>query len=185
MKWVAFFTQTGSEICDLSERINIKPSLIITDNVYDDPTVDSRIHTMPCVKRINYKVRNKQEKEDMYREHLKDADVITLHGWLNIVPPVICNKFRIYNGHPGLITLYPELKGKNPQERVFESIGKYMYVGSVVHKVTSEIDGGDVIVAAKTYNTHCSTLDETYATLKKTSLDSWVDFFNHKCYNQL
>jgi folate-dependent phosphoribosylglycinamide formyltransferase PurN len=183
-KWCALFSQTGSEICDLSDRLGFKPDLIITDNLYNSPEIDSRIHSMPVVDKVFIKVYNPKEKVELYRKVFKGFDVITLHGWLNIIPPQTCEEFTIYNGHPGLITHYPELKGKDPQVRTFENIGRFMYVGSVVHRVTPEVDGGAVVVASKTYNTHCSTLDETYNTLKKTSLDSWLDFFNHKCYNQ-
>ena len=44
-------------------------------------------------------------------------DLITLHGYLRIIPENICKQCKhIYNGHPGLINMYPELKGKDPQE---------------------------------------------------------------------
>ena len=58
---------------------------------------------------------------------VKDVDntLITLNGWLRIVPPDKCAKYNIYNGHPGLITKYPELKGKDPQQRMWENIHEY------------------------------------------------------------
>ena len=86
--------------------------------------------------------------------------IITLHGWLRIMPPSICEKFKIYNGHPGLITDYPELKGKDPQERMFND-GNYTYYGSVVHKVVPEVDSGEIVSEVKRFNTMKS-LDEVY-----------------------
>ena len=58
------------------------------------------------------------------------------------MPPGVCDAFEIYNGHPGLITKYPELKGKDPQERSFK---QYETAGAVLHKVTAGVDEGDVI----------------------------------------
>ena len=33
MKWIAFFSQTGSEIVELSKSIGRKPDLLVTNNV--------------------------------------------------------------------------------------------------------------------------------------------------------
>jgi folate-dependent phosphoribosylglycinamide formyltransferase PurN len=57
-------------------------------------------------------------------EQFPDA-IVTLHGWLRVIPAYVCERSRIYNGHPGLITKYPELKGKDPQVRAFIKEGKY------------------------------------------------------------
>jgi folate-dependent phosphoribosylglycinamide formyltransferase PurN len=80
----------------------------------------------------------------------------------------------IYNGHPGLITYYPELKGKDPQIRAWE--GKYETVGSVVHKVTEGVDEGGVVRFSAVKNV-ATDLDTMYDLLKQTSLDSWIKFF--------
>ena len=74
---------------------------------------------------------------------LYENPIITLHGWLRIMPPEICNRYEIYNGHPGLITKYPELKGKDPQMRAWE--GDYEFCGSVLHRVTEGVDEGEII----------------------------------------
>lgn len=97
--------------------------------------------------------------------------LITLHGYLRILPANICNRYTILNGHPGLITKYPELKGKDPQVRAWE--GKYPLIGSVVHKVTPGVDEGEVITSV-CYTNRCDTLDEIYGKLKQSSLESWL-----------
>ena len=181
MKWLALFSQTGSEIANISDKINIKPTTILTDNL-DITKHDKRITRFQY---WNIKTNTYQQKLDYYRELFKDYDVITLHGWLNIIPKEICREFKIYNGHPGLINVYPELKGKDPQVRAFEGIGKYLYVGSVIHEVTEYVDCGRIICDAKAYNVHCVTLDDTYRVLKETSLSTWVDFFTNRRYNSI
>jgi folate-dependent phosphoribosylglycinamide formyltransferase PurN len=82
----------------------------------------------------------------------------------------------MYNGHPGLITYYPELKGKDPQKRAWENIASYTYIGSVIHDVTAEVDSGNIFFQKKRFSVNCTSLDETYKELKETSLETWVEF---------
>ena len=137
--WVTLFSQTGAEIADISESLGRWPDLIITNKRPNHlRTIDSRI--------VEYgytELPNIPTLEDI-ENVLKDNAIITLHGWLRIMPPDICEKYLIYNGHPGLITKYPELKGKDPQVRAFE--GKYPIAGAVIHKVVAGVDEGKVIL---------------------------------------
>jgi folate-dependent phosphoribosylglycinamide formyltransferase PurN len=184
MKWAALFSQTGSEICNLSEKLGHYPDLVISDNTDEANIVDPRIE-LNCKKLLwrKYRGLTKEEKLDYYRKHLQGFDIVTLHGWLNIVPAEICNEFKIYNGHPGLINYYPDLKGKDPQIRAWDNIKGYQFIGSVIHKVTPGVDEGPIICYKKVSSNCCIGLDSTFGILKQTSLDSWIDFFNNKRYN--
>lgn len=186
MKWAALFSQTGSEICNLSDKIGRYPDLIISDNIDMRNNVDDRIE-LNCKQVVWQKFRGltKEDKLNYFRNHLRGYDVITLHGWLNIIPAEICDEFRIFNGHPGLINYYPELKGKDPQIKAYNNISKYMYVGSVIHEVTQHVDCGKIICYSYVSYVHCETLDSTFNALKQTSLESWIDFFNNKLYNRV
>jgi folate-dependent phosphoribosylglycinamide formyltransferase PurN len=179
LSWLVLFSATGSEIANISDKLGIKPDKILTDNFNTDKH-DKRIKasTYWRVKGITY-----EQKLNSYRNFFKDYDVITLHGWLNIIPKEICREFKIYNGHPGLINYYPDLKGKDPQVRAYDRIGNYLYVGSVIHEVTEYIDCGRIICYDKVHNVHCVSLDETYKALKQTSLNTWIDFFTNQRYN--
>lgn len=179
MKWAALYSQSGSEICDISEQIGRYPDLVISDNVLGLPKTDSRICNSKKAIFGQYKPLTKLEKESYYYV-LEDYDLITLHGWLNIVPKSVCEKYTIYNGHPGLINYYPELKGRDPQERTWDNIATYMYIGSVIHKVIPEVDGGEIIIFKKNLSVNCVTLDDTYNELRKTSLESWVEFLKER-----
>lgn len=170
MKWIAFFSQTGSEIVELSEKLGRKPDLIVTNNFED------KIKYHPGVRKLGVTIQS--AKHDMLMTYFRNqtlwnpSDVlITLHGYLRIIPEDICNKYTMLNGHPGLITKYPELKGKDPQVRAWEA--KYPIVGSVVHTVTPEVDEG-VIHNSVCYTNRCETLDEMYGLLKRSSLESWT-----------
>jgi folate-dependent phosphoribosylglycinamide formyltransferase PurN len=176
-KWLALFSQTGKEIGDISAKVGRFPDLILTDNVQINANVDQRIvSNCPIIWR-KYRGLSKEEKIHYYEEYFNDYDIITLHGWLNIVPPQICEQFKIYNGHPGLITQYPELKGKDPQEKAWNNILFYPYVGSVVHRVTAKVDDGEIIAESLLHRSHCTSLEDTFSTLRITSLRAWLDFF--------
>ena len=169
-KWIAFFSQTGSEIADIADSIKRWPDVIITN---DRPehlrTVDERI----C--KQGYFTWSNKPTEDEYIELLEaypDA-LVTLHGWLRIVPEYVCERSKIYNGHPGLITKYPELKGKDPQVRAFEL--KHETIGCVLHKVTAGVDEGKVI-AEERVNAFGLDLEDTFRILRDRSLYLWVNF---------
>ena len=140
-KWIAFFSQTGAEIADLSENLGRWPDKIVKNKRSKDlRTIDSRIVEKGFIELPNKPTPKK------YKSVLENKSIVTLHGWLRIMPPSICKNYTIINGHPGLITKYPELKGKDPQMRAYQ--GKYKTIGSVLHNVTKGVDEGEVISEA-------------------------------------
>ena len=170
-KWIAFFSQTGGEIADIAESLQRWPDLIITNQRPSNlRTIDGRI--LDNVEDRLVVLPNKPSVDD-YEVVLEDNALVTLHGWLRIMPKVICEKFAIYNGHPGLITKYPELKGKDPQVRAFE--GKYPLAGAVLHKVVPEVDEGKII-AEEYFNNSQLELDELFRILRDRSLYMWTNF---------
>ena len=168
--WIAFFSQTGAEIADIAESLGRWPDRIITNERPDHlRTIDSRIEEK------GYFTFSNKPTLDEYEEllfYFPEA-VITLHGWLRIMPPEICEKYMIYNGHPGLITEYPELKGKDPQVRAFEA--KYPIAGAVLHKVVAGVDEGRIILEER-FNTFNLELDDLFRILRDRSLYMWCKF---------
>lgn len=166
MKWIALFSQTGSEIANLSKIVGRKPDLILTNNVMQD-----KYEYHPDVR------PNVIAKHDFLMMYLRgtrsDDTIITLHGYLRIIPSDICNKFEMYNGHPGLITMYPQLKGKDPQERITPDM---THIGSVVHRVTAGVDEGEIVTSVSTENTG----GDYYNVLKQTSLEAWRIYFEQR-----
>ena len=166
-RWITFFSQTGSEIADLSEEMGRWPDIIITNERPEHlRTIDPRIE-----KQGYFIWANKPSEED-YIELLEANPnaIVTLHGWLRIVPEYVCERSRIYNGHPGLITKYPELKGKDPQIRAFE--GKYKTAGAVLHKVSGGVDDGEVILSRE-FKTAGLDLDDLFRILRDKALSMW------------
>lgn len=173
--WVAFFSQTGSEIVNISEAIGRWPDVIITNKRPEH------------LRKVNGKLEergyitlpNKPIQGDYFDilQYYPDA-LITLHGWLRIIPESIANDFEIYNGHPGLITHYPDLKGKDPQVKAWKA--NYKTVGSVIHRVTAGVDEGPVVMErAFTFGT-LPMLSTMYEVLHNISTELWIKFFRER-----
>lgn len=178
MKWIAFFSQTGSEIVELSKALHRVPDLIVTNNFED------KIQFNPELRKLGCTIMT--AKHDRLMGYFRDQHlyeptetIISLHGYLRVLPADICEKYEIYNGHPGAIDLYPELKGKDPQEKVWQNNDYYTIIGSVVHRCTAELDGGEVLKAVHLRN-RCYTIDELYDSLKMSSLSAWTFFMKEK-----
>lgn len=172
--WGVLISQTGSEVIAISKKTGFLPGLLITNNIRKMPleTLETLVELGVTVKEIPFR----PTLQDYLIPELLEKKLITLHGFLRILPPDFFQHFSgsLYNGHPGLITYFPELKGKDPQIRAWE--GKYETIGSVVHKVTEGVDEGEVVRFAARANT-AQSLDEMYLLLRETSLDSWERFF--------
>jgi folate-dependent phosphoribosylglycinamide formyltransferase PurN len=170
-KWSVFFSQTGTEIVDIAKSLDRWPDKIITNS---RPEHLRKINEELLEREIIY-LPNKPTVDD-YNVVLEDNALVTLHGWLRVMPPSICEKYNIFNGHPGLITEYPELKGKDPQIRAFE--GKYPVMGCVLHKVTAGVDEGRVI-AEERFNAFQITEEEMWKVTRDRSLYLWVQFLKN------
>lgn len=153
--WIVFFSQTGTEIADLINFFDIRPACIITNkqSIADiNPALQEEIASGRCEL---VQLPASPSVSD-YQKALKKFKnpVITLHGYLRIIPKEICEKYDMYNLHPGLITEYPDLKGKDPQLRAFKN--QYEVVGCVLHKVVPEVDSGEIVdshrIVAKGYD---------------------------------
>lgn len=173
--WGVLISQTGSEVIAISENTGFLPSLLITNNLTKIPPRNLEffgennveVKTIPWIPTV----------EHYLAPEILEKRLITLHGFLRILPPSFFEVFRgkIYNGHPALITKYPELKGFNKQEDIAGNQEKYPICGSVIHEVIPELDSGEVLVVSETLNT-ANNIDEAYALLRETSLDTWKFF---------
>lgn len=174
VKWVTFFSQTGSEIAEISKQVGRWPDLIITN---ERPahlrTINKEILSQNIIM-----LPNKPSVEDYRKvlsEELSGKDyVISLHGWLRIMPTEIIKEYPVmYNGHPGLITKYPELKGKDPQKKAWDL--DLPTSGCVIHRVTEELDGG-TIMRSKEISIRNLNMEVIFEKLHDLSIQQWVTF---------
>ena len=89
--WIAFFSQTGSEIADIAEAIGRWPDVIVTNERPEHlRTINDKVE-----KQGYYTWANKPTEEDYIGllEKWPNA-IVTLHGWLRIVPPMFVNVLK-------------------------------------------------------------------------------------------
>ncbi|MGA1047791.1 MAG: formyltransferase family protein [Minisyncoccia bacterium] len=174
-KWIALSSQTGSEILNISRRIEYFPDILITNNNLENLNEDLFKYYRDSDDKLLLKVDVKF-KSKHYDEIFSEfkTPIITLNGWLKIVPPDICDKYKIYNGHPALISEFPELKGKDPVQRVWAD-RTYKKFGSVIHLVTAEVDEGKILME-DSQDFNFDTFEEFDTAQRKLSLELWINF---------
>jgi methionyl-tRNA formyltransferase len=173
MRWIALFSQTGTEIYEVSKILGRFPDTVIC-NGQDYEEINNRLMMETTIVFTSPKPTTEE-----YLKLLPEDALITMHGWLRIVPGEVCEKRQIYNGHPGLITKYPELKGKDPQEKAV-NLG-HMEAGCVIHKAIAEVDDGDILMEESISIEHCD-LNDVYRKLRLISLKLWTEFLQDKLY---
>jgi len=183
--WGCMISMTGSEVVAISEELRILPSLIVTNNITKISPRNMEIFGENNVE--IYVIPNKPLVGHYLKSGLLEKELITLHGFLRIIPEGFFPHFKgeIFNGHPGLILTekYPELKGKDPQEKVWVNMERYTTVGSVVHKCIPELDAGEIVTFEEVNNT-AQTKEQLYNLLLNTSLKSWKTFFESWLFDQ-
>jgi folate-dependent phosphoribosylglycinamide formyltransferase PurN len=184
--WVTFFSQTGSEINNLCKDLKIYPDAIVTnrqntENINSELLSTTTFREHKLNRTIWYMLPQKPDLQS-YINVLSQFEnpVITLHGYLRIVPKEICEKYEIYNLHPGLIDKYPSLKGFNPQERAFKE--GYKLAGCVLHRVVPEVDAGEIMMS-QGISIENKSLNEVYNALHNVAFDLWKSFLT--AYNIL
>lgn len=175
-KWIACCSQTGSEVLKISRAIGSFPDILLTNNSFDKLNPSLIEYYKDCDKKTLLQADVKINSELYHRVFSTfKSPLITLNGWLKIIPADICEKYTIYNGHPGLISKYPELKGKDPVERVWLHKHNYTEFGSVIHMVTPEIDEGKIILEnSDTFD--FSNFEEFDTAQRSLSLNLWINF---------
>jgi folate-dependent phosphoribosylglycinamide formyltransferase PurN len=174
--WVTFFSQTGSEIVRLSNTLNCIPDVIILNS-------SKRLHSGVCTEFLD----NKKLMERLYitqstptiEEYLfliPEQAVVTLHGWLRIIPKEVCESREIYNLHPANLITHPELAGKDPQRRAFEEY--YATSGNTIHRCTAQVDGGKIHYVSTVDISNCTTEQGVVNTLKDDAAKLWLQFFD-------
>jgi folate-dependent phosphoribosylglycinamide formyltransferase PurN len=175
MYWVALFSQTGSEIHQVSEKLGTYPDMILCNKQDNFDGICSDL-----IGKASIIFTDKNPTTEQYLHYIPEGALVTMHGWLRIVSGEVCEKRTIYNGHPGLITKYPELKGKDPQKKAVQL--KHTTAGCVIHQATAELDGGPIVAESREVSINGWFEDEEYVIekLHKVSVELWVEFLKDK-----
>ncbi|QOY54545.1 phosphoribosylglycinamide formyltransferase [Candidatus Sulfurimonas marisnigri] len=89
-------------------------------------------------------------------------DLVVLSGFMRILSSVFTSNIRAINLHPSLL---PKYKGAKAIQRSFE--GTSDECGVSVHWVSSELDGGDIILQKKFIRSDDETLDSFTKKIKE------------------
>ena len=131
---------------------NTRYGLFLTDNP-DSPAI-------AVAKAIGFegieivKPEAEQSREDYDREVLNilreyQPDQVLLAGWMRILSKVYVSQYgaKTFNAHPSLLPKFAGLKDLEVHEKVLDHEEKY--TGCTIHKVTEDVDAGEIAVQRK------------------------------------
>ena len=161
--WVALFSNSGNELAAVCNKLGIKPDVMYCDkervdwhpDISDDTILMSHVDV---IKALSILPKN---------------TLVTLHGYLRLIPSNAISN-NMYNVHPGDIVKYPELKGIHPQAKALYL--KLPSTGVVIHKVTEEVDDGEIVASATYSIAENETEFSLINNLRDLSIDLWCDF---------
>lgn len=181
VKWYSLFSHTGKETEAIWQMCNKQLQLeaAITNNIeYEGP--------LPYIKLISGKYINEWLMEP---GNVEPGSIITLNGYMRIIPAEVLEYLasincKVFNIHPAPIWLYPELRGKDPQERLWEGLqdGRYSYIGAVIHEVDPGVDTGRTVRWRFILPTCIRDKEDLYATLHDLGTVMWEEFFRKEMW---
>jgi folate-dependent phosphoribosylglycinamide formyltransferase PurN len=176
-KWCVFFSQTGSEIFNISRKINQVPDIIVTNKAKDQLLDINQDLFFEYGNRIVFLPKKPSIEE--YKQVIPKNALVTLHGWLRIIPPEICEEYEIYNLHPAPIHLegYNKYKGKDPQIRIFQDKAKYS--GNVIHECIAELDAGKIL-EHNHFDVQGFDLDMIFKLTHSKATELWCSFLENR-----
>lgn len=164
-RWIALFSQSGSELAAICKNLGTCPDMIFTNNS-DLHSLCDEIQSMP---RLAY--MKSAAIHDLLSSNY--GQLITMHGYTRILPKEITDQNLVINGHPGDIITYPELKGKDPQQKALDL--NLQSTGVTIHRATEELDGGEIISFRRVLIKDNDTIDRLSIRLKEVSIKMWID----------
>lgn len=172
-KWYSLFSHTGKETETLKERMAgvLELHTAITNNM-------DYVGSLPCRKMSTDGINSWL----LSVGNIEPGSIITLNGYMRILPVDVLKYLynidcKIFNIHPAPIMLYPELKGADPQERMYKGIqeGKYDFIGNVIHLVDEGVDTGPMVSWSLKLADPGMTEAEMNADLREMALEQWVE----------
>ena len=166
MKKIAvLFSGQGSNLAYLIEhlpRYDIEISVALTNNP-EAGGIQYAYQAGISVEIIDSK--SYTHREDFDKEMVEilgkyPIDLTVLAGFMRILTPVFTSQIEAINLHPSLL---PRHKGLHAIERSYGD--EYTHGGVTVHRVTSELDGGEVVLQ-KQVDKSSITYDQYYQAIR-------------------
>ncbi len=154
---VILFSGEGSNLLNIIETLHHKEVDVlaaITNRPNAGGIAKAKEHHVPVevIDHTDFSDRESFDHQLLHTIRHYDPDLVVMAGFMRILTPVITDNIKAINVHPSLLPLF---KGGNAIEKSFES--SELSGGVSVHWVSSELDGGEVIVQ----DAFSKTADET------------------------
>ncbi len=173
MKKIAvLFSGKGSNFAHIVKTLHFKEFEVVvalTNNPNAKGIEVAKAESIPLeiIDSKTYKSRETFDTEVVERLKVYNADLTILAGFMRILTPVFTDEMTSINLHPSLL---PRHKGLNAIEKSYED--SFINGGVSIHYVSSELDGGKVILQKEILKTGLSfeMYDEKIRSLEKEAL---------------
>ncbi|MDD5405413.1 MAG: phosphoribosylglycinamide formyltransferase [Sulfurovaceae bacterium] len=146
MKKIAvLFSGKGTNFAHLADTMkgDIEIAFAITNNPNAGGIEIAKAHNIPLDIIDSTNFENREAFDEALVRTIKEIDVelVVLAGFMRILTPVFTDNVKAINLHPSLL---PRHKGVDAIRRSFDD--EYLEGGVSVHWVSSELDGGEMIL---------------------------------------
>ena len=143
---VILFSGEGSNLLNIIETLHLKEFKIvaaITNRPNAGGIAKAKAHQVPVevIDHTNFDDRESFDEELLQTIKRYTPDLVVMAGFMRILTPIVTDNINAINVHPSLLPLF---KGGNAIEKSFHS--SELKGGISVHWVSSELDGGEVII---------------------------------------
>ena len=117
---------------------NFKSKNFYTVSIISNNKISDEIKNF--IKDQNLKINIFEKITNLKSIYIKNSDVVFSVGYMKVINRKLSNKHNIINLHPSLL---PKYKGLMTQKRML--INNEKEFGFTIHKVSTELDAGDII----------------------------------------
>ena len=121
---------------------NFKKEYFYTVSIISNNLISDEIKKFIKVNRL--KINLFEKKANLKSNYFKGSDIIFSVGYMKVINIKLIDSYNIINLHPSLL---PKYKGLMTQKRMLINNDKEF--GFTIHKVSAELDDGDIICQRK------------------------------------
>jgi len=148
-KIAVLFSGTGSNFAYILEHLHLQKvevTLSLTNNPNAKGIQYAHQYSIPLeiIDSKSFSKREDFDKQVVETIQYYGVELVVLAGFMRILTPIFTENLKAINLHPSLL---PKFKGLHAIERTFES--EERFGGVSVHWVSSELDGGEIILQKK------------------------------------
>lgn len=164
---VVLFSGDGFNAQNIVEKLHNKECYVVAGitNKKDAKGIEKLdLHGIKTeiIEHVDFNSREEFDKQLVKIVNSYKPDLVVLSGFMRILTEVFTSNIKAINLHPSLL---PKFKGAKAIERSFDSLDKVN--GVSVHFVSSELDGGEIVIQKSFFRTDDDTLDTFSAKIRE------------------